>query len=82
MITTEQSIITALTQYAKITSTGADCLLIERNDAPHVLGHWFYAIRPADKHAWTPGERALTESEIADLWYEAGCPPNVPALAK
>jgi hypothetical protein len=74
-MTTEQSTHTALRRFAQIKATGDDCLIISRDDHPHISGTYFYAIRPSDKHAWTSGESQLTLDEIADLWYGAGCPP-------
>lgn len=72
---TDQNILTALKNFAQIKATGSDCLIVKRTDHPHVAGDYFYAIRPADKRLWTAGEKALTQDEIADLWYSADCPP-------
>jgi hypothetical protein len=55
-MTTEQSTHTALRRFAQIKATGDDCLIISRDDHPHISGTYFYAIRPSDKHAWTSGE--------------------------
>lgn len=74
-MTSEQSIHAALKGFAKIKSAGSECLIIKRTDHPHVQGDYFYAIRPADKQAWTNAETVLTQDEIAELWYAADCPP-------
>lgn len=64
----------ALVKYGRLLSAGADAIIVKRTDHPHISGDYFYAIRRADKHAWTPGETILTAHEIADLWYAEDCP--------
>jgi hypothetical protein len=73
-MTSTDSIHTALKSFAQIKASGTSAMIIRRDNHPHVDGTYFYAIRPADKHAWASGETALSQDEIADLWYGAGCP--------
>jgi hypothetical protein len=68
-------ILSALRTYERSNSTA---VIVLRTDHPHVDGDYYYAIQPADKHAWTDGERQLTADEITDLWYEADCPRFTP----
>lgn len=72
-MTTEESILSALRTFARIRDTGSDCIIVKRTDHPDISGDYFYAIRPNEKHAWTPGETTIPP---IDLWYAAGCPPH------
>jgi len=52
-----EAAITKATRIAR--EQGETALALCRTDHPYVNGDYFYAIRLADKHAWTPGERVL-----------------------
>ena len=75
MSKTDQSIRKALKTFGRVKRSGDDCLIIRRPDHPHIDGDYFYAMRPSEKRLWTATEKALTQDEIAALWYAADCPP-------
>jgi hypothetical protein len=43
----------------KARETGERWIVVCSQDHPKVEGDYFYAIRWADKHAWTPGESLI-----------------------
>jgi len=55
-VTLDQAVTRAVRNAARFSERW---IVVCRQDHPHVDGDYFYAIRWADKHAWTPGESLI-----------------------